>query len=147
MIRDFYRNIKAFVKNLPMFLKMAWTWRWWDSEYTIDVLVTLLQKQARGLRNGYCVDSETTYRRCMTAAGKLDRAYNRDIDKVICYLLHKNPPACVARWVKKNELSDKQKEICNKMYKVAQKRDAKNEAKAKAEAWAYLAKYVEHFWD
>lgn len=39
------------------------------------------------------------------------------------------------------------KKIYEGMYEVARKRSDKAEAEAKKEAWAYLHKYIEHFWD
>lgn len=150
LIGTSYYNCKNFVRNLYLFIGLAWGWRPWDSHYTITVLIKLLKAQAPCLKNGLNVRSEEVYRRCMTAAGKLDKAYNMDMDKTILYLLEKN------RWytedtgnglyeMKTNYITDKR--IYDGMYKVARKRSDKAEAQAKKEAWAYLHKYIEHFWD
>lgn len=151
IIDSTYYNIKNLIINTPMFLGLAWTWRPWDYCYTINVLVKLLTKQASCLKVGVNVKREKVYRRCMTAAGKLDRAYNRDVDKVLVYLMNKNPKSFKRiRNGKFYTLETKlvtDKRIYDGMYKVASKRSDKEEAKAKQEAWEYLHKYIEHFWD
>jgi DNA-directed RNA polymerase subunit F len=47
--------------------------------------------------------------------------------------------------MKTNYITDKK--IYNGMYEVARKRSDREEAQAKKEAWEYLHKYIEHFWD
>lgn len=149
-LNTFYYNCKAFVRNLSLFIRLAWGWRPWDSHYTITVLVRLLKAQAPCLKNGLNVRREEVYRRCMTAAGKLDKAYNRDIDKTVLYLMDKNPWYIVKYspgmyQMKTQYVTDKR--IYSGMYEVARKRSDKAEAEAKKEAWEYLHKYIEHFWD
>lgn len=150
-VNTFYYNCKAFVRNLYTFIGLAWTWRPWDSHYTIDVLVKLLKKQAKCLKeNDNHVGAQRTARRCYTAAGLLDKAYNRDVDKSLVYLMQKNkwytkPLKNGMHEMKTNYVTDKK--IYDGMYKVARKRSDKAEAEAKKEAWAYLHKYIEHLWD
>jgi hypothetical protein len=133
-----------------MFLKMAWYWRSWDSEFTIEVLTTLLRTSAKVLRKGCGVNSEKTYRRCMTAAGLLDKAYNDfKRDKTISYLISKNKmyieKVGIFGRLKINYIADKR--IYDGMYSAALKRSNKEEAALKKEAWAYLHKHIESFWD
>lgn len=151
-INSAYYKCRAFVCNLKLFLQLAWTWRPWDFSYTIAVLVKLLDKHAKSLKNGYHVNSEKTYRRCMTAAGKLDRAYNKDIDKVISYLLVKYPPRMLKNEKGYTVMTFTPEEIDKKrihdgMWDIAHRREKENDKKEKKEAWEYLNKYIEHFWD
>lgn len=147
----FYYKCNAFVRNLPTFIKLAWMWRPWDSGYTINVLTHLLRRQAKSIiKNDNHVGAQRNARRCYTAAGKLEKAYSYDVDKTISYLLSKN------KWCSKplnngmyrvetNYVTDKR--IYDGMYAAARKRTKIAEARAKKEAWEYLCKYIEHFWD
>lgn len=46
-MKDLYYSIKAFLKNLPLFLWLAWDWRKWDSSFTIRIIVILLREHAK----------------------------------------------------------------------------------------------------
>lgn len=147
-----YYKCRAFVLNLYLFLGLAWHWRPWDSHYTIDVLVKLLKKQAKCLKeNDNHVGAQRVSRRCYTAAGLLDKAYNRDIDKTVLYCIEKRK--LEFRQLDNSDLYTLEdtgtfdRRIIKGMEKIATAREKKSEAEAKKEAWAYLCKYVEHFWD
>lgn len=148
---DIYYPIKNFTQNLPVFIKMAWNWRSWDSHYTIEAFCVLLEEQAKALQKyDRHVGSLRCARRCFTAAGLLRTAYNRPVDKTLVYLMHRNPMFFVK--IKDSSLSEmRRKQITDKrvydgMYEVARKRSDKAEATAKKEAWEYIHKYIEHFW-
>jgi hypothetical protein len=149
ILGSWYYNCSYFVQNLYTFIGLAWKWRPWDYEYTIDVLVILLKKQAVCIRYGITKDSEKVYRRCMTAAGKLDKAYSGELDRVLSYLMDKND-AYISRsrsgiTLKTKYITDER--IYKGMYKVASKRSTKTESHLKKDAWKYLSKYIHHFWD
>lgn len=149
-LSGYYYNFKAFIKNVCLFTRLAWMWRPWDSHYTILALTKLLEEQAKCLRNGMALHREKYYRRCLTAAGKIDRAYNRPLDKTISYLLDKNP-------IFPKELDDgmftletnynTSKDLYDGIYSVAEKRADNAEKQAKKDAWDYLLKHIETFWD
>jgi len=146
-----YYNIRNFIINLPLFLRMAWKWRPWDSGYTINAFCDMLEVNAKACKSGYHVRGEQVYRRCMTASGKLRKAYDYGVDPTLSYLFKKNP-ICFRRieTSKLSEMYTKQvtkKKIYDGMYKIASDRGNKNEAAAKKEAWEYVHKYIEHFWD
>ena len=149
-LNTFYYNCKAFVRNLYIFIGLAWMWRPWDYHYTITALIVLLKKQAKCLKdNDNHLGSQKTARRCYTAAGLLDKAYNWEVDKSLIYLMNKNPWYTIKRKacyeMKTRYITDKK--IYDGMYKVARERSNKAEAAAKKEAWEYLHKYIEHFWN
>lgn len=149
-LSDYYYNVRGFKNNLRLFIRLAWGWRPWDSHYTITVLVELLKAQAPCLKSGLHVRRDQVYRRCMAAAGKLDKAYSKDMDKTIVYLLQKNswytePISDGMFSMKTKYITDKR--IYDGMYEAARKRSEKEEQEAKKEAWEYLNKYIEHFWD
>lgn len=145
-LSDCYYNIKAFKNNLGLFLRLAWGWRPWDYKYTIDVLVTLLKEQAHNTKiHGHHVGAEKTYRRCMAAAGLIDKAYNSDMDKSQANLLELmyDRTHIFTRSAKYSA----NREFYSKLYDVARKRSDEAEKVRKQEAWEYLNKYIEHFWD
>ena len=150
-INTFYYNVKGFAKNLKTFLRFAWCWRPWDSQYTIDLLVELLKMQAKAMKNNdRHINTQKTVRRCYTAAGKLEKAYGRPMDRTLSYLVRKNPSDF--RPVSGNTYMFVQSYTTNKriydgMYTAAETRARQEEAAAKTEAWQYLNKYIEHFWD
>ena len=150
-LSTFYYSCKGFARNVLTFCKLAWVWRPWDSHYTIEALIVLLKKQAQHIKeNDNHVGAQRTARRCYTAAGMLDKAYNRDIDKTIHYLLDKNPwntgkAKSGMYTMETTYVTDKKTYDC--MYKIARERSDREEKAAKKEAWEYLHKYIEHFWD
>ncbi len=148
-----YYEVRAFCQNLPFFLKAAWKFRTWDSSYNINLFADSLELTAKTLKGGHALLAEKQYRRCMTASGLLRRAYDgRAIDDKS---LH--------NWMKRNSLiwrkldrsnlyemdteSVDTKDYADKMWKIIQKRRDALEKSRKEEAWAYIHKWVEHFWD
>lgn len=143
-----YFKVKRFVKNIPFFAKLAWHWSPWDYSYTINVLIELLKANGRACRSGYGMQSEKIYRRAMTAAGLLERAYNKDADdKDNGYkVFHENNPLTwgnrtIRRIYKKDEA------YYLKMDKIINERVEKNQEQDEKDAWDYLRKYIRHFWD
>ncbi len=145
-LRYIYKNIKFF---MPHIIKM----RDWDSSYQIELFADSLEYLAKGLkRHNHLVNSIKYYRRCMTAAGQLRRAYNFESyrDKSYRQLSDNNPIRfirCGGYSQMTHDYSAKGKEYYEKMYKLINKRLTKKEKEAKQEAWAYIAKHIECFWD
>lgn len=149
-----YYEIKQFLKNLPHFVKQAWYWRSWDSAYSIECFCQNLERLGRSLRD---VDRHTTaqhqYKRCMTAAWMLRKAYADDkhTDKSVRKWWGNNKP--VWREISNSELVQLDyrrkysKEYSEKMYKVITKRLDAIETQRKQDAWTYIHKHIEQFWD
>jgi len=88
----------------------------------------------------------------MTAAKQLRKAYADEgyNDKSYRYLSKKNPIRFVKLKSGNSQMThdySKTEEYYTKMFKVINKRIADNEKKAKLEAWLYINKYIQHFWD
>jgi hypothetical protein len=149
-IVSWYYNVKQFLRNLPLFIKLAWNWRSWDSQYTITVFYSLLRKNAQAINQGY--NHRNRYRRCLTAAAKLERAYNfSEInDKGYRYLRETNP----CKFEKVGDYYTKlvydykiSEEYYKKRWNVVHKRVDREEKELKQDAWNYVHKYIETFWD
>lgn len=150
---NWYYNIKQFCRNLPLFLRLAWKWRGWDSHYSIMAFVELLKATAKSIKKyGHLANSEKRYRKCMMAAGLLDKAYNTEISKSLDYLYTKN------KWYTERckdaphlyEMKTDYKtpeHIYNAMWDIAHKRDEKEQAERKQYAWKFIHKHIEYWWD
>lgn len=148
---DWYYDVKHFVNNLPLFLKLAWRWRGWDYMYTLDVLCELLEAQGKLLKDGHLVSSRKRYKRCHAASGYIKKAYNGETDRSLSYLMKHNP--CIFKnlgdtgygELKINYAMDKK--MYEGLWKIANDREIRVHAELKRHAWEYLHKYIEHFWD
>lgn len=148
MLRDFYYDIKAFLSNLHIFIPLAWKWRTWDACYTLDVFVELLKVNARIVRDSdRIVGSEKIYRRGMTMAGKLDRAYNNDVPPRIIRLLHIMYSFEKDSMFKKSDQYLNNKKYYDKLYDLAREHGNKIEKENKKEAWEYVHRYIDYIWD
>lgn len=144
---DWYYKVRAFLHNLPKFIALAWNYRSWDSVYSVNVFIELLEDNALSCKNGHCTRSERLYRRGMTAAGLLHKAYDYNLcdDKASMYLHKKYPYKLESgkgflRGFEKGSIPDK-------MDAIADKRIARLSKSLKKEAWEYVNKYVDHLWD
>ena len=137
-------DTKCFLQNLSLFLRLAWKWRAWDYQHTVETLCELLKQQAKYIeKSGTSVGSKRVARRAYTAAGLLDRAYSGDVDTSLLYLLD-------IMYTERLNTSSKyldNREFYNRLYETVNKRCKEEETRAKREAWEYLNKYIEHFWD
>lgn len=145
-INRFYHSVKKFIKNLKLFLKFAWGWRAWDSIYTIEILIALLKENAKACKNGRHAQAEKVYRRAMTAAGYLERAYVKEYgDKTLKYLYTKNPLEFRNNRIEHDMKTEQH--IFKAMRKLAMQREMVIQENDKKEAWEYLSKYIGYFWD
>ncbi len=153
-----YYDLKAFVRNLPHFIKQAWHWRGFDSHYTIEAFCQNLEKLGSELKrwNNH-TGAERNARRCKFAAHLLRKAYAED------YL---TSSTSYKKWSENNaiyweEITEgkheglytmkfKRKyseEYSTKMFKLMYKQEQELTKQRKIEAWAYIHKYVEFWWD
>lgn len=145
VVKSGYYDVRAFLHNLPRFLRQAWRWRSWDYMYTIDAFTENLECVGKSL------DSKRR-RSCLRAVKQLRLAYEAHVveDKGYQYWVKQNP----FRFVKlPNGMSQlthdyaKSKEYCDKMREVVVKRVEKAIEQRKTDAWAYLQKHIESYWD
>lgn len=146
--RDYYYYpIKAFLRNLPMFVRFAWYYRSWDYTYNLSILADLLEDTAKNLRKyGNAVDSEKSARRAFTAAGLIRKAYmEHNVNKTLIYLFKKCPVRIRNRTLDREQ--NIPEHIYEGMYNSARRREDKAEKELKEQTWAYIHKYIENFWD
>ncbi len=148
-----YHNIRRLYKNIVFFLPHIIKMRDFDYHYQLHLFCDGLEYLARGLkRHDHCVMSDKNYRRCLFAARRLRNAYedNSYKDKSYRRLSDKNPITFVPH---KNGMSQmihiygNSEDYYDKMFRLITKRIAKTQEKKKVEAFAYLQKHIEHFWD
>jgi hypothetical protein len=147
-------NLKYIIRNIKFFLPHIIHMRDWDQSYQINLFCDSLEYLAYGLKqSNNHIHSQRTYRRCLFAAKRLraaydDKSYN---DKSYRRLSEINP----IRFVKLNngmsrmthEYSKRGKEYYNRMLKLICKRKDAIIKEEKKQAWLYLNKYIESFWE
>ncbi len=150
---SWYYTAKHFLRNVKFFWPHILKMKDFDSHYQIQLFCDSLEYLARGLKRwDNCISSDTNYKRCMTAAKQLRKAYADEgyNDKSYVALSKANP----IRWVKLNSGNSqmthdykKTEEYYSKMFKVINKRIQDSEKRAKEEAWLYIHKHIQHWWD
>jgi len=152
-----YWEIRAFLTNLPHFLKQAWYWRSWDSCYTIETFCQNLERMGRVIRD---TDRHTTAsksgNRAIYAAHLLRQAYSGDMSKEAVQWWTKNH--FESEEIKEgkhkgmftmNIVYKKNKYIENyeeKVHEIIKKRDDRIEQERKDFAWRYIQKHIERWW-
>lgn len=145
--RDWSMSIRAFFHNLPMFIRFAWGYRAWDYTYNLEIFIKLLETTGKNLReHGNAINSEKYSRRAYTAAGLLRKAYiDYTISKTSSYIYEKYGYSFMDNY-KKPETPILERRI-KMMQDIADKKEDDDSKKRKEEAWKYVHKYIEHFWD
>lgn len=144
-MKNFYYDCKAFLRNLPLFLKMAWHWRKWDSQYTIDALVVLIREHAYDqLADKWHIHNVKRYRQAMIAAKLIEQAYG-DYKHPSMKYINKKRKYCLESSRLTIEYSGN-KEMLDKMHKLAYDKEEATIKARKAFAWDYLNKHVERMW-
>ena len=142
-VRNGYHNIKTFLVNLIIFVPMAWRWRSWDYDYNLEVFTKLLDETGKHIiKHGNTVNSKKVGRRALIASAKLKKAYGSYDNKTAHYLYERHGFSVMKNY--KPKVSER---ILNGMLKVANKREDSVVEERKKEAWSYVAKYIEYFWD
>lgn len=144
--RDWFYSIKAFLSNLPMFIKFAWGYRAWDYSYAIEILITLLETTGKNIKeHGWAKDKDKTARRAFTAAGLLRKAYMDGVPSKTHTYIYKKYGYSFSKNYKRPPKHIKNR--IDKMLGIASKREMEVEQELKDQAWKYLSKYIEHMWD
>lgn len=135
-------NVKYFCANLPFFIKQAWKWRSWDYTYQIELFADALERSARSIkRNDNHVGADKTHRRAMTASGMLRKAYlDQEFDKSLLQHLQKRNPLITRR-----DATNPEQEA--KMFRIIRNRVDAWEKQRKDDAWKYVNKHIQKFWD
>lgn len=145
---SFYCKLKCFLINLKWMIPAAWKFRWWDSHFNVDLFCKSLEITGHNIiKYGNSTVSVKEGRRAIFAAHKLRKSYEYSWtdDKSAMYLFKENPIT-----LKNNKLHHEykqSKEFYNKLYKVMRNRVEKIQAQNKKEAWDYIYKYIDHWWD
>lgn len=144
-MKNLYYNIKAFLRNLPLFIKLAWNWRKWDSSYSIDVLVVLIREHAYDqLSDKWHSNNIKRYRQSLTAAALLEQAYATYDHPSMKYLdIKRKYTLDNGRLIIKYSGN---KEILDKMHKLAYDKEELTIKARKEFAWDYLNKHIERMW-
>jgi hypothetical protein len=142
-IRAFLYKLKVFFSNLPLFIKFAWGFRAWDSTYSMEIYVALLEEHGKNIRKyGHALSTEKTARKAFTMAGMLRKAYLENVpNKTSLYLYKKNGYRFMG------DVPVTPERILEGMRKVSNDREEVTEARLKRDAMLYWYKYIEHVWD
>ena len=147
-------NVKYIIRNFKLLYPHIVHMRDWDQSYQLNLFCDSLEYLAQGLkRHNNCVHSLRNSRRCLFAAKRLRSAYDDRtyLDKSYRRLTENNP----IKFVKlKNGMSrmthdygTKGEEYYSKMFKLIHKRQDAIIKEEKKQAWLYLHKHFESFWD
>jgi hypothetical protein len=152
-IKQPYFTVKHFFRNVRFFWPHILHMKDFDSHYQIQLFCDSLEYLARGLKRwNHCVGSDRNYKRCMTASKQLRKAYADESykDKSYRALSNANPVRFVKLGNGFSQMTHdykKTEEYYTKMFKVINKRTSEAEKRAKKEAWDYIHKYIQSFWD
>ncbi len=151
---NWYCVVKHYIRNIKFFWPHIKGMKDFDSHYQLELFCDSLEYLARGLKRwDNCVGSDRNYKRCMTAAKQLRKAYADEgyNDKSYRALSKRNPIRFVSLGKNKGSTMThdyaKTEEYYTKMSKLINKRIQTTEEKAKKEAWAYIHKYIQQWWD
>lgn len=149
------------IKNAPWLIRHLYSWEGFDQTYSIDLFVEALHNLGKGLLkwNNH-VNSIQCGRRCLTASAMLKKAYNfeawndksyhnwADNNKTWWRKLNKKGLSqLMTNHHKENAMAMDKAEYSDKMWKIIHKRQQKTKSTMKAEAWKYIHKHIESFWD
>ncbi len=134
------QEIQARLKYTEWLLPHLYTWADFDSYYTIELFCDSLRALGKGLmRWDNTLHSMRTGRRAIIAAEKLHKAYSGNSvidDKSYMYWQKQHP----IDFLKGNKRA-------NRIWEVINKRLFKQDKERESAAWAYIHKYIKHFWD
>lgn len=149
----------------PWMLKHFTTWADFSHCYTLELFCDSLEALAHGLKRwNHLVLSKRYYRRCLFAAKQLRAAYNYEEYNDVSYkALTDSVPFKLKKWTNNSGLQHtimvhdysklghvmkmSPKEYYSKMFKVINKRCKGIRESKIANAWAYIHKHIESFWD
>lgn len=168
---DDFDSLKSrVVQNVPWMADHICQWGDYDHSYSIQLFIDSLQALGRGLlRWNNAVGSERNGRRALTAAAMLKRAYNYESWEDKSYLnwsarsKHLHIPisakgnVVLKKYAKyfqmktvhtfSNAMGMDKEEYADKMWRIIHDRQKITEANLKIDAWVYIQKHIESFWD
>lgn len=160
--RDFDKGeIRARLeRTAPWMLEHLYSWADFDHSYSINLFIDALHNLGKGLKrwNNH-VNADKCYKRCMAAAAMLKKAYNYHAWEDASYKNHMKRTA--HRWGKfrkglsqmhsdhlyDNAMGMPREEYETKMFHVIHKRQKREEEHMRQEAWAFIHKHIESWWD
>lgn len=141
--RRWANSIKAFIKNLVWMVPHAWNYRDWDYSGSIDLFVSALEQLAKGIDTDIHVGGKKNARRCKRAARQLNDAYNKssldDREMKKWWDMH---GADMKDWLR--GVRDPKVEA---QWERIHKRLDEQTRQQKIEAWAFIHKHIERWWD
>ncbi len=159
---DVNYEIKELKKNLKWLGPHLASWRGWDAAYTVELLIAGLRELGnRMLESDNHVNTTKDARRALFAAHRLERVAcpiewsmrDRSSNNRSNKLSHEDVPVrdgCI--WWKPiflgtNAMNLPQEDYHGKMSRVINKRIDREYGDELKETWAYIGKYVGHWWD
>lgn len=125
---------------------MAWEYKAWDSWFSIEIFCELLECNARACHKGYAKHGEKSYKRGMAMSGYLRKAYlEHYTHPTLKYLFNKNKVSF--KNGKFHTEYHTNREMYDKLWKLASTKEAVIEQERKDYAWQYVNKYIGHLWD
>lgn len=141
-----YYKIRNYLRNFWKFNVMAWKYYSWDSTFSIEVFVELLEDNARACRDGFHANGEKWYRRGMAMAGFLRKAYLEQYRYPgLKYLFDKNPIKFENGTMTHDYKTDPA--MYDRLFEVGYYKEQAIEKELKRTAWLYVNKYIEHLYD
>lgn len=147
-------------RTTPWMLEHLYSWADFDHCFSVNLFIDALYNLGRCLlRWNNHTNTLKCGRRCLVASKMLEKAYNSHVTEDKSYENWSNRHKY--RWVPlKNGMSQlvtdhlhdnamgmDREEYSNKMWKIIHNREKKVEAARKKEAWEFIHKYLESFWD
>ncbi len=148
-----YNQLTCIFTNFKFFLPHIIHMRNWDNSYQITLFCDSLNYLAEGLKNGHHLNAEKQYKRCLFASAQLYRAYDAHVinDKSYQKLSKNNPIKFVTlksgHSLMTHDYGIRGEEYYSKMFKLIHKRQEKVIEQNKKEAWEYINKHIESFWE
>lgn len=142
-----YYEIKNFFGNLSWMLKAAWDFKPWDYTYNITLFAKSLEITGKTMINyGHGENNLIQGRRAIWAGKQLLRAYDYSefSDASFRYVWSKLDYS-FTNGLKRTYNGDPS--MLEKMERHIHKRILKTQKQMKKEAWEYIHKYIETWWD
>lgn len=143
---DLYYDVRNYLRNFILFNKLAWGWKCWESEYSVEVFRKLIIENGKACKEGHLKNGAKRYKKACIMAHKLKRAYSYNCtdDKGYMYIATKYPCKITSNGFYRGF---EEGSIADKMRNIASKRVDGTEDKLKKEAWEYVSKCIGEIWD
>lgn len=156
------KELQDVLNEQDWFLEHYIKWRSWDEHYTIELFKDSLYKLGKCVYEGDFVGSEKQGARALLAADMLDKLYlnppkDKSMDNHMKRFTLKSKPfktktlglmyKLIHEYPYSNAMGLPKEEYERKMFKVIHDRQEKAAKKNKAALWAFIGKYIEHWWN